>query len=171
MIKGFVDFEMRPLEAEDLQHSQKWFLNPFINQFTSHRAFPMSEWQMRDFWNDIQQHKIIAWGLFTRSGAHIGNVTIQSIDWINRSAELAGVLLDSYSSQGYMTQAMGYAIEHAFNCLNLHRVWLGTPRSNQGMITVAIKLGMAQEGIFREAFAKDGKYQDVIQYGILSHER
>ncbi len=38
------------------------------------------------------------------------------------------------------------------------------------MKKIALKIGMLQEGVRRQAFYKWGKYQDIIEYGILKDE-
>ena len=54
--------------------------------------------------------------------------------------------------------------------LNLNRIYCGTTNENEGMKKIALKIGMLQEGVRRQAFYKWGKYQDIIEYGILKDE-
>jgi RimJ/RimL family protein N-acetyltransferase len=71
---------------------------------------------------------------------------------------------------GYATEALTALYDHGFNRMNLHRIFTGTASTNKGMQCVAQKLGMKQEGVFREAVFLSGTYVDVLEYGILSHE-
>jgi RimJ/RimL family protein N-acetyltransferase len=59
-------------------------------------------------------------------------------------------------------------IKHGFKVLNLHRIHCGTASNNQGMQKLAEKLGMQKEGIRRDALFKNGKYFDVVEYGIIA---
>lgn len=102
---------------------------------------------------------------------HVGNISLQSIHPVNRSAELA-ILLgeEDIRGRGLGTEACRLMIRHGFLRLNLHRIHCGTFSTNEGMIRVARKLGMTQEGIRREAAFKEGAYVDVIEFGLLRAE-
>ena len=59
-------------------------------------------------------------------------------------------------------------IQHAFNQLNLHRVYCGTLDTNIGMKKLAVKFGMQEEGRRRDAIYKNGEYVDIVEFGILN---
>jgi ribosomal-protein-alanine N-acetyltransferase len=59
-------------------------------------------------------------------------------------------------------------IRHAFAALNLHRVSFGTFENNLGMRGIAKKLGFEEEGILKQAVFKNGRYVDIILYGLLA---
>lgn len=61
-------------------------------------------------------------------------------------------------------------LRHAFNDLNLHRVFLSVLSSNAGAIRAYEKAGFRREGIAREAAYKRGRYEDLVGMAILSHE-
>ena len=111
---------------------------------------------------------IKAWKVIRKDSSHIGNISLQHIDYINRSAEIAWMI--SEQGKGAGTEAGNQVIDYAFNILNLNRVWCGCVKENIGMVRVAEKLGMKQEGVSREAFFLEGRYTDVIQFGILKGE-
>ena len=46
-----------------------------------------------------------------------------------------------------MSEAGKLLINHAFNELNLHKVYCGTSSNNLGMQKLAINLGMVKEGV------------------------
>jgi RimJ/RimL family protein N-acetyltransferase len=106
-----------------------------------------------------------------KTGQHIGNIALQSIDPIHRSAEIA-FLIGSRTAwgKGYAREAGRLLLRHGFQELNLQRIGCGTPDYNAGMIKLALALGMKEEGRRRCAFFKGGKYHDVVIFGILSNE-
>jgi RimJ/RimL family protein N-acetyltransferase len=99
---------------------------------------------------------------------HIGNITLQRINWIYRSAEMAIVIGEKgFWRLGFATEALTKLYDHGFDRMNLHRIWSGTAATNKGMIRTFEKLGMAHEGTFMDAMFLQGKYVDVVEYGII----
>ena len=102
---------------------------------------------------------------------HIGNISLHSIDWINRSAELSVIIGETdYWKKGITTEAGKIVLWHGFEKLNMNRIWLGTSGNNIGMNRVAKKIGMIQEGNLRQGIFLNGKFKDVINYSILREE-
>jgi RimJ/RimL family protein N-acetyltransferase len=99
---------------------------------------------------------------------HIGNVSLQSLSWINRSAEFAIIMGEKeYWGQGYGEEALRFVLEHGFKKLGLNRIWTGTGSSNVGMQKLAERVGMILEGRSRQGKFNDGKFLDIYHYGIL----
>jgi RimJ/RimL family protein N-acetyltransferase len=75
-----------------------------------------------------------------------------------------------YWGKGYGEEAAFLITAYGFERLNLHRIYCGTFGNNVSMKKLAIKLGMRQEGIRREAVYKEGNYLDIYEYGLLKNE-
>lgn len=102
---------------------------------------------------------------------HIGNVSLQSINNIYRSAEFAITIGEKeYWGQRYGYEALLLLFHHGFDKLNLHRIWTGTAITNEGMKKIIHKLGMLHEGTFKQAMYLDGIYEDIVAYGMLKNE-
>ena len=102
---------------------------------------------------------------------HIGNLSLQSINKIYRSAEYAITIGDkNYWNQGIGFEASLLLFHHGFDKLNLHRIWTGTAFLNIGMRNLACKLEMKQEGILRDGMFLDGEYCSIVQYAILENK-
>ena len=101
----------------------------------------------------------------------IGNCALLDIDWRNRSGEL-GILIGEkdYWGQGYGTEAIRLLVKHAFETLNLHRVWLRVYETNPRAIRAYEKAGFVMEGRQRQAEIKNGKYIDVLVMSLLREE-
>lgn len=110
------------------------------------------------------------WAIYLAGGSlHIGNISLQQIDHINRNAEIA-ILLGEKSEwgKGYGTEAVAMMLQRGFGELRLHRIFSGVRVDNLAMRRVFEKTGFSQEGILRESVYKNGQFHDVAIYGIIS---
>lgn len=101
----------------------------------------------------------------------IGTCQFIHIDWRNRSAEL-GIMIGEKScwNQGFGTETMRMLLEHGFNILNLHRIWLQVYAKNTRGIHAYEKAGFIHEGQFRQAHYQHGRYYDVHLMSVLKDE-
>lgn len=165
---------LRSLEREDLTEEYlQWLNDEEVCRYNSHAVFPNSFFKMQNYFDSIQgNNSTIVMAIISKDqDKHIGNISLQSINWINRSAEFAILLGDKeYWGKGVATEAVQLIMEYGFSRLNLHRICCGTSAENKGMQKVAAKLNMTEEGVRKEALFKDGKYVDIIEYGILKKD-
>lgn len=165
---------LRPVSRQDLNDEYLLWLN---DQETcaqnSHAYFPYTMDQLiKHYESKLTGNQEIRLAIVLKEeNVHVGNVSLQNINWINRSAEFA-ILLGhkKYWGKGIGYMASLLIMDHGFRNLNLHRIYCGTTSGNISMNKIAEKIGMKKEGIRREAFFKNGSFQDVVEYGILKHE-
>lgn len=166
---------IRPFTKEDISDKyRKWFYDPETTKHNSHGLFPYTKEQAEAFVKDIEGSitKII-WALCLNDiyKRHVGNISLQSINLHNRSAELAIVIGEADArGKGYGFQACQFVLNHGFYKIGLNRIWTGTAATNISMQKVCKKLSMKQEGIFKEGMFLNGEYIDVYAYGILKKE-
>ncbi len=103
-------------------------------------------------------------------GRIIGEVTLKSIRWFNRKAEAGIFIAEEYRGQGYGKAAMIEIMKFAFKSMNLHRLEAEVIAYNKPTLALMSALGFRQEGILREAKYADGKYFDIIRFGMLREE-
>ena len=82
-------------------------------------------------------------------------------------AELGYWVAKEYWNQGYCTEAAKAILEYGFHNLHLHKITAIHITRNPASGKVMEKIGMKQEGIFKEHVIKWNKYEDVVSYGIL----
>lgn len=168
------DIYLRMLEEEDVYGNYKyWFNDELVCNGNSHHRFPKNEDSLKEYIiaNNTSPNIIILAIIDKITDSHIGNVSLQNINYINRSAEFAMIIGEKdYWGKGIGRDAATLIIEHGFNSLNLNRIYCGTYSNNLGMQNMALALGFVKEGILREADFKEGNYVDVINYGLLRRE-
>jgi RimJ/RimL family protein N-acetyltransferase len=101
----------------------------------------------------------------------IGIVSLTGIDPVHRRGEMHLLIGQrDLHGRGIGTEATHLMLRHAFNDLNLHRVFLSVLAHNAAAIRVYEKSGFVREGVSRESAYKRGKYEDMIHMGILAAE-
>jgi len=150
-----------------------WLNDPEVCAGNSHGVYPYSREGALSFIRQAGQgaDRLVLAVVLKEGHRHIGNVALQNIHPIYRSAELAILMGDKGAwGKGYGLEACRLLCAHGFNVLNLNRIACGTFASNEGMIRLATALGMKQEGIRRQGAYKNGAYLDVVEFGLLKSE-
>ncbi len=165
---------LRPLELRDMRGDYvRWLNDPKVCAHNGHAIWPK---RRSDYEEYIRASKgsrstLVMAIVWKKRKLHVGNIALQSIDWIHRNAELTFLLGNSsYWGKGIGSEAGLLMLSLAFERLNLHRVGCGTFSDHQGMRKVAEKLGFREEGVRREAIFKEGRFVDLISYGLLQSE-
>ncbi|AMP00902.1 acetyltransferase family protein [Collimonas arenae] len=101
----------------------------------------------------------------------VGAMYLLNIDWLHRNAECAIWIGETEAQgKGIGQQAMRRLLAHAFDDLNLHRIYLSVLSNNIRALNLYKKIGFSEEGKSRDAIFKNGSYDDLIQMAILSNE-
>jgi len=165
---------LRALESDDLTDAYlQWLNDAEVCAGNGHAIFPNSRKKMQDYFDSTHDSatQVVMAIIAKNNDRHIGNVSLQEIDWISRSASFAIIIGDKkFWGKGAGTEAGHLVIDLAFTRLNLQRVQCGTLSSNAAMQKLASSLGMKREGVRRNALYKSGRYVDVIEYGLLREE-
>lgn len=101
----------------------------------------------------------------------VGGITISNIR--RRAAQFANLgywMGQDYAGKGYMTEAVGLVVAHAFDGLVLHRVHAAFLPHNTASRRVLEKNGFKEEGYAENYLQIDGKWADHVLFG-LTRER
>jgi ribosomal-protein-alanine N-acetyltransferase len=165
---------LRALMEKDLNENYlQWLNDEEVCAFNSHAVFPNTEQKMGSYFESLknQLNNIVLAIVDNNTGKHVGNVSLQNINWVSRNAEFAILLGDKeFWGKGYGEEAALLIVDYGFRRLNLHRIYCGTITGNKGMIKLAAKLKMKEEGLRRQAIYKNGQYLDIYEYGVLKEE-
>lgn len=99
-----------------------------------------------------------------------GGIELVNIRWFNRKAEITIWILPEFRGQGLALQALKTIIRFSFEQLNFHRLEAEIYEFNQAARNLFKKLGFELEGKLREAKYKDGRYYDILRFGLLKKE-
>lgn len=148
-----------------------WFEDQEVCRYNSHGKFLKTKANFKEYMNELGTEDRLVWAICDIDDGHVGNVSLQQISLINRTAEFAIILGDRrHWGKGLGMFAGRKMLEHGFNKLNLERVGCGTAATNEGMKRLAISLGMTFEGTRRQSLFLEGQKVDLLEYGILRTE-
>lgn len=114
---------------------------------------------------------LFEWGVVERDGGRvIGTVTLASIDRKNKRAEVGFMLDRAVWRQGYMSEALGAALDYAFGPMDLARMEADVDPANEASLRLLERLGFQREGYLRERWRVGGGVQDTVLLGLLRRE-
>ena len=104
-------------------------------------------------------------------GALLGIVNLSGIDWTSHTAEIGVAIVDpAVRGRGLGTQTLTLMLNYAFEQMGLRRVFARVMSENDPSLRLFDKLGFTREGVMREHVARDGRFLDMILFGLLKNE-
>ncbi len=162
---------LRGLEEQDLVNLQKWLCDSEITKLLYQGEQPINlDHIKQEFQSKTNTNNEIVFAIMSKSNnKHIGWAGIYEINWISRNAEVRFFIGDKkYWRKGLATDTVSLLIDYAFNKLNLHRIHGGANIENKGSVKVFKKLKFKQEGIIKEGHFRNGKYYDLVTFGLIN---
>lgn len=151
-----------------------WFNDPEATRKVDQHRFPNSRQKQLEFYRSQisgSSSKLQLGIVPTGTKKLVGVVSLSGIDWVSRKAEFAIMIGEAkWRGRGLGTEATRLILEHGFQRLNLHRIYLGVHAGHKAAIASYKRAGFKPEGVARDALYLDGKYHDVIQMGVLARE-
>ncbi len=164
-------YGLRPLSREEVTENYlSWFRDEEVNQYNTHFVYPETIESLYDYVDSLRSCRDrIVLAIFVKAESlHIGNVALQNIDLLNRSAELAFLLGNrNYWGKGVGEFAARKLIYHGRQYLNIRRFHLGCLEENVRMNSLAKKLGFTLEGTARESHFVRGSFHNSNLFGMV----
>lgn len=160
---------LRKLEKSDLPTTLSWMQRPDIRAAISISRAITEATQAKWFEAlQSQRDKVVFAVCLSGSGRHIGNVSLDLIDAINRNARASIFLAeDSDRRVGLGGEALELLLTHAFDELGLHRVYVKMEAENPKLLQFYEKHGFVSEGRLIQHELKDGRFVDKQLAGLI----
>lgn len=167
-----MSISLRPLRPSDWKAVEAWVQDPEVTKWMVFgRTAPSAQrWcqELADGWPRSVTKMVVSKGTGAHLDKDIGIVGLYDIEVISRKAELR-ILLGPNRGKGAGTEATRLMVDHGFNALNLHRIWLGTAEGNVAARKCFTKAGFRQEGILQDDFwLPEGGYMNNVRMGIVN---
>lgn len=159
---------LRPVDGHDLMWLVEQRNDPELRRYFR-QAVPLSIEDQVDWFKTFDGKAYVSCEL--NSGFPVGYVSLSHINYVVRSAEFSVFVSKDKRGKGYGRDTMRAILKHAFEDLNLNKVYSEVFIDNPCLSNQFYdKLGFKREGLLRQAAYKDGKYLDSVFIGILRDE-
>jgi UDP-4-amino-4,6-dideoxy-N-acetyl-beta-L-altrosamine N-acetyltransferase len=160
---------LHPLTETDLEHILPWRNASAVRQaMYSHHEISLDE--HRAWFQRLRQDASKRWYLYRDSaGNPQGVVYFTAIDPAQGTA-FWGFYARPEATPGTGTRILFDALELAFGELGLHKVNGEALASNRPSISLHLKCGFTQEGVFRQQHRNGEQRIDIIRLGLLASE-
>lgn len=128
-------------------------------------------WLARNAGDDATATSVALVALRREDGMPVGVLNFSNIvRGLFQSAYLGYYAFAPLAGQGYMTEAMALALDHAFRRLKLHRVEANVQPTNRRSIGLVRRVGFAREGYSRRYIRIAGRWRDHVRYAMLAED-
>ena len=168
-------FVLRPFSLSDAKQVQLLAGDALIAATTANIPHPYED-GMAEKWiathaDMYQQGSAVQFAVILKqTNTLIGCMSFFGISKINSKAEIGYWVGVDFWNKGYCTEAAKSLVKYGFETLNLNKITARYVSTNLGSRRVMEKIGMKQEGYFRQDSYKDGKFHDMVIFGLLREE-
>jgi ribosomal-protein-alanine N-acetyltransferase len=104
-------------------------------------------------------------------GAVMGAITLSQIFYGPLQSAYMGYYIGApFAGKGYMREALGLALDHAFGPLRLHRVEANIQPDNGASLALVRRLGFTREGYSRRYLLINGDWRDHERFAMLAED-
>ncbi len=169
---------LRALDKTDIgPHYLNWLQDRDVTRHMETGAFPLTLDDLHRYYTQhtAQSASPPACVFFAiqhlAANRHIGNIKLEPIHWLHRTATLGIVIGDkAFQGQGLGDEAMRLCLRYAFARLGLRKVSLGVLAGNTRAIALYQRLGFVMEGCKRQEYWSDGTFHDAHIMGLFAEE-
>ncbi len=165
---------LRGFKEEDYKQINLWRNDPEIQSLVSTSFKYVSEAIEREWVRSkmLDNRRDIYLAICLKeSDTMIGYVSVNGIDYLNRSAEGGGIVLDRAYQDGIARYEVGVLIrELVFDHLNINRYEGRCLVEHTASRIIMEATGYKLEGILRQSIYKEGCYHDQCVYSLLRED-
>ena len=166
---------LRAFEPDDYHLINQWRNDFEVQKYVVGRFRYVSEAREK-MWVEYQIENnstniYLAICLNDESKRMIGYTSINDIDYVNRKAEMGGIVLagEGHNSK-HLTDAYQLIFDYVFVDMSLHRLEGVFLEDNKNAVLMNKMLGWRFEGVERDAIFKNQKFHSLVRISMLDNE-
>jgi [ribosomal protein S5]-alanine N-acetyltransferase len=175
-LSGDLDLEsiyLKQLDEEDVTaYYVSWLNDPEITKYLEirHAKQPITLQSVKDHVRQCNANRRHHWGVFIH-GKHVGNVSCSMYSHVYNWVDVS-ILIGDRACWGKKLgwYVMAGAVEHLFSISGFNRIQSGAYSVHGASINLFLNLGFRKEAELKEAVIVDGRYADVVKFGLLKLE-
>lgn len=143
-----------------------WLHDKEISVYLESGRYPTSIDKLKEFLLSVHKQEVLFLAIhIKKTGKHIGNIKIDSINRMHQIAEYGIMIGDKEAwGKGYGKEATEVVLDHCFKKLNLRKITLGVLSNNIGAVKLyKNKLGFVEEGKYIKHVFCNGDYVDILR--------
>jgi RimJ/RimL family protein N-acetyltransferase len=155
-------------EAHLTERYVAWLNDPEVVRYSELRHYRHTIASCRKYLAAFESSPDYFWAIRMKDGnqQHIGNISAHR-DIYNKTVDI-GILIGEKEKWGcgYGSEAWGGVCRFLLELPDVRRVTAGAMTSNRGMVSIALKTGMIEEGRRKGHFLLEGRPEDLV-YWVL----
>lgn len=172
---AFEEVELRAPDIKDMESLQQNISEAEVNPLLSNAYAPLVCLGCEEFLKRKRanaENKVgYLFSVYIDGEGPFGLAELGRIDWRSRNAELGLWITKGLQDKGYEKKAAVALLHYAFAELGLHRVYARTAEDDVALIALYQKdLLFTPEGAYRDHLFHEGRYVNIITFGILDKE-
>jgi len=162
---------LRHLNEDDVPVMTHWLNDSEVTQYITINHPMTLEQELEYLKANIGRQDKILLGIETLDGVYIGNISIDKINHVDRTAT-TGIIIGNkeYWGKGHGTEAKMLLLNYAFNTLNIRKIHSSAISFNERSVKYQKKTGAVVEGVLKDQIYKNGKYYDQIMLSIFKED-
>lgn len=156
-----------PIDPErHTENCYRWLNDPSLTSHLGTSPFPLTRMNEISFMESAAAGSTssVRFAIELRDGTHIGQSSIESIQWVHRHAETGSFIgSPDHRGKGYGTEAAILRSRYAFHCLGLLTLYSGYLEFNAASAKMQARIGYRIWGRQPRAEFKDGHFYDLVR--------
>lgn len=164
---------LRPMVEEDTDMVVAWRNKPSVKNYFIYQADFTREGHLQWLHQVVEKGRACQMIICDKKDdTPLGSVYIRDIDHDHHKGEY-GIFIgeEAARGRGIGTEAAKLMIQHGFEELGLHRIYLRALAGNEQAIRSYEKAGFEHEGCLKEDVCINGKYVDIVWMAIVNKEK
>lgn len=165
---------LRPLEESDVDDILTWVNDPeIVGNLAAFSGDPFTREQELEWIRRVRsaRSEVVFTITAADDGRYLGQCGIHQIHERSKVGRLACIIAQKKDMGcGHGSAAIRAVLDHAFDVMQLHKIWLMVFAHNSRSRGINGRIGFREEGILREEYFHEGRWHDMVRMSMLDRE-